>query len=82
MLPLMMGGIQFNEHVEGDADTIFAHVCKLGLEGIVSKRKGSPYESGRSSYWIKLKNPESAAVRREADEDLAPLECEPSVKLP
>jgi bifunctional non-homologous end joining protein LigD len=39
---------------------------KLGLEGIVSKRLGSPYRSGRSRHWIKSKNP---AVKREAEED-------------
>ena len=32
-------GIRFNEHIEGDGPTVFAHACKLGLEGIVSKRK-------------------------------------------
>jgi bifunctional non-homologous end joining protein LigD len=69
MLPLKMSGIQFNEHIEGEAETVFTHACRLGLEGIVSKRKGSPYVSGRSSHWIKLKNPESPAVRREAEED-------------
>jgi bifunctional non-homologous end joining protein LigD len=69
MLPLMMGGIQFNEDIEGDATTVFEHACKLGLEGIVSKRKGSPYVSGRSDHWIKLKNPESPAVKREAEEE-------------
>jgi ATP-dependent DNA ligase len=30
-----------------------AHACKMGLEGIVSKRKDSPYRSGRSPHWIK-----------------------------
>ena len=34
-------GIRFNEHLEGDGPTIFAHACKMGLEGIVSKRKVS-----------------------------------------
>jgi ATP-dependent DNA ligase len=34
-------GIRFNEHIEGDGPSVFAHACKLGLEGIVSKRKGS-----------------------------------------
>jgi bifunctional non-homologous end joining protein LigD len=29
--------------------TVFAHACKLGLEGIVSKRKDSPYRSGRQA---------------------------------
>ena len=33
-------GIRFNEHIEGDGPTVFAHACKLGLEGIVSKRRG------------------------------------------
>jgi hypothetical protein len=32
-------GIRFNEHIEGDGPTVFSHACKLGLEGIVSKRK-------------------------------------------
>jgi ATP-dependent DNA ligase len=32
-------GLRFNEHLEGDGPTVFAHACKLGLEGIVSKRK-------------------------------------------
>ena len=40
--------LRWNEHIEGDGETIFRHACKLGLEGIVSKRKDSPYRSGRS----------------------------------
>jgi ATP-dependent DNA ligase len=44
-------------------------VGKLGLEGIVSKRKGSPYRSGRSPDWLKMKNPVCAAVKREEEED-------------
>ena len=48
---------------------MFAHACKLGLEGIVSKRRESPYRSGRSPHWIKSKNPVCAAVKREAEED-------------
>jgi bifunctional non-homologous end joining protein LigD len=42
---------------------------KLGLEGIVSKRRNSPYRSGRSPDWIKSKNLDGPAVRREAEED-------------
>jgi bifunctional non-homologous end joining protein LigD len=41
-------GIRFNEHLAGDGPTVFAHACKMGLEGIVSKRKDSAYRSGRS----------------------------------
>jgi bifunctional non-homologous end joining protein LigD len=48
---------------------VFEHACKLGLEGIVSKRRDSPYASGRSPHWIKSKNPNAPAVKREAEED-------------
>jgi bifunctional non-homologous end joining protein LigD len=48
---------QFNEHLEcKDGETVFRHACKLGLEGIVSKRKDSIYRSGRSPDWLKMKN--------------------------
>ena len=30
---------------------------------------GSPYRSGRSSDWLKFKNPNAPAVKREAEED-------------
>jgi bifunctional non-homologous end joining protein LigD len=62
-------GIRFNEHIEGDGPTVFAHACKMGLEGIVSKRKDSTYRSGRSADWLKMKNPACAAMKREAEED-------------
>jgi bifunctional non-homologous end joining protein LigD len=62
-------GIRFNEHIEGDSPTVFAHACKMGLEGIVSKRKDSAYRSGRSPDWLKMKNPDAHAVKREAEED-------------
>ena len=52
-------------------DIVFRHACNLGFEGIVSKRLGSPYISGRSQHWIKSKNPAAPAVKREAEEDLA-----------
>jgi bifunctional non-homologous end joining protein LigD len=63
------GGIAFNEHYAGDGAIIFKHACALGCEGIVSKRLGSSYRSGRTDCWIKVKNPEAPAVRREAEED-------------
>jgi len=62
-------GIRFNEHIEGDGPTIFAHASKLGLEGIVSKRKDSAYRSGRSPDWLKMKNSDAPAVKREEEED-------------
>ena len=62
-------GIVLNEHYDGDGDVVFEHACKLGCEGIVSKRLGSPYRSGRSLHWLKIKNPRAPAVKREAEED-------------
>jgi bifunctional non-homologous end joining protein LigD len=62
-------GLRLNEHIEADGPTVFAHACRMGLEGIVSKRKNSTYRSGPSCDWLKSKNPECAAVRREAEED-------------
>jgi ATP-dependent DNA ligase len=58
-------------HIEGDGPTVFAHACKMGLEGIVSKRKDSSYRSGRSPDWLKMKNPACEAVKREAEKDWA-----------
>jgi len=55
-------GLRFNEHMEGDGPTIFAHACKMGLEDIVSKGKDSIYRSGRSTDWLKFKNPPAPAV--------------------
>src|SRR5262249_40938868 len=52
-----------------DGPTVFAHVCKMGLDSIVSKRMDSRYTSGRSADWLKSKNPASEAVLREAEED-------------
>jgi ATP-dependent DNA ligase len=52
-----------------DGPTVFAHAYKLGLEGIVSKRKDSTYRSGRSPDWLKMKNSDAPAVKREAEED-------------
>jgi ATP-dependent DNA ligase len=61
------GGIQYVEHTEGDGAKMFAAVCNLGLEGIVSKRLTSLYQSGPSKAWIKVKNPKAAAVTRVLD---------------
>jgi len=60
-------GIRFSQHLDGDGATIFAHACKLGLEGIVSKRRDLPYRSGRCKAWVKVKNPASPAVLRIQD---------------
>jgi len=61
--------IVLNEHFEEDGAAVYRAACQLGCEGIVSKRLGSPYRSGRCKYWVKVKNPNAPAVRREAEED-------------
>jgi bifunctional non-homologous end joining protein LigD len=67
LLGSMLAGardILFSEHFEGEAAALFKHACRLGLEGIVSKRRDRPYQSGRSKSWLKIKNPESPAMLR------------------
>ena len=61
--------IVLNEDYGEDGAIVFREACKLGCEGIVSKRLGSSYRSGRSPHWIKVKNPKAPAVKREAEED-------------
>ena len=56
-------------HFDVEGSIVFYHACKLGCESIVSKRLGSQYHSGRSADWIKVKNPASPAVMREAEEE-------------
>jgi len=61
--------IVLNEHFEEDGAIVYREACRLGCEGIVSKRLGSPYRSGRSAHWVKVKNPKAPAVTGEAEED-------------
>ena len=61
--------IILNEHYEGDGEIVFREACRLGCEGVVSKRLGSTYRRGRSPLWVKVKNPDAPAVKREAEED-------------
>jgi bifunctional non-homologous end joining protein LigD len=61
-------GILFNEHIAEDGPIVFAHACRLGAEGIVSKKIDSAYQSGPCRVWIKVRNPASIAVQRERSE--------------
>ncbi len=47
--------LRYNEHLEEGGETILAHACKLGLEGIISKRGDMAYISGRGEHWLKSK---------------------------
>jgi bifunctional non-homologous end joining protein LigD len=62
------GGILLNEHICEDGPTVFAHACRLGAEGIVSKKVDGAYQSGPCRVWIKVRNPASVAVQRERSE--------------
>jgi bifunctional non-homologous end joining protein LigD len=52
------------EHAEGHGEKMFAAVCDICLQGIVSKKLDAPYRSGPSKSWIKVKNPKSAAAAK------------------
>jgi bifunctional non-homologous end joining protein LigD len=65
-------GLRFNEHLDDvPGDVVFRHACAMGLEGTDSKRLGSRYRSGRTSDWLKFKNLNAPAVKREAEEEWA-----------
>jgi bifunctional non-homologous end joining protein LigD len=49
--------ILFSEAIECEGALVFAKACEMGLEGIVSKRLGGVYWSGRCTNWLKVKNP-------------------------
>jgi bifunctional non-homologous end joining protein LigD len=62
-------GLLISHPIDAPADVAFQHICGLGLEGIVSKKFGSRYESGRSSLWLKTLNPNASALQRLEQED-------------
>jgi bifunctional non-homologous end joining protein LigD len=55
------------EHTASDGGEMFKAVCKLGLEGIVSKKLDAPYKLGPSKAWLKIKNPKAPAATRAVD---------------
>jgi bifunctional non-homologous end joining protein LigD len=62
-------GIVLSDHTDDDGATVFRRACKMGLEGIVSKRPSVPYRSGPSRDWLKVTNPESPAMVRAREAD-------------
>jgi bifunctional non-homologous end joining protein LigD len=48
----------------GIGPDLFKAACDMMLEGLVSKRRNSPYRAGPSQDWIKVKNPASPAMNR------------------
>jgi bifunctional non-homologous end joining protein LigD len=56
-------GIVSDGFVTASGADVFAHACRMGLEGIVSKRIDAPYRYGRSGDWIKVRNPEGHVAK-------------------
>jgi bifunctional non-homologous end joining protein LigD len=58
-------GIFVNPFEQGEiAPDLFRKACEFGLEGLVSKHRDRPYQSGRSTHWIKVKNRKHQAFDR------------------
>jgi bifunctional non-homologous end joining protein LigD len=47
--------LRYSDHVIGSGPEFFAHACRLGLEGVVAKRRDAPYRGGRGRDWLKIK---------------------------
>src|SRR5216117_607106 len=50
-----VGPIKYLSHFEKDGEALYEQVVKMGLEGIVAKKAGSPYRAGRSPNWLKIR---------------------------
>jgi bifunctional non-homologous end joining protein LigD len=55
------GALRYLEHVEDEGEALYREAERLGLEGVVGKKAGSPYKAGRSPFWLKVR------ARRTAD---------------
>jgi bifunctional non-homologous end joining protein LigD len=64
-------GIALSAAYDCDGAMVYEHACALGYEGIVSKRRGSRYFSGRTDQWLRMKNPQAPAASREREVDWA-----------
>lgn len=47
--------LRYADHLGGEGGTVFDEACRLGLEGIVSKRGDRPHRPGRGNDWRKVK---------------------------
>lgn len=49
------GPLRYSEHFIESGQTMLRHACRMGLEGVISKRADAPYRSGRGRDWVKSK---------------------------
>jgi bifunctional non-homologous end joining protein LigD len=55
LLPASKAPLRYSDHFEENGELVLRHVCRMSLEGIVSKLRDAPYRSGRGKSWIKAK---------------------------
>ena len=68
ILARRVDGIHLAPFEQGEiGPDLFRHACLMGLEGLVSKHRDSPYRGGRFDRWIKVKNRQHAAMERVMD---------------
>lgn len=53
--PGSTGALRLSEHIDADGPAMIRSACRLGLEGVISKRRDRPYRSGRRDDWVKAK---------------------------
>ena len=68
LLARRVDGIHLAPFEQGEiGPDLFRHACLMGLEGLVSKHRDSPYRGGRFDRWIKVKNRQHPAFSRVMD---------------
>jgi len=68
LLARRVDGIHAASYEQGEiGPELFRHACLMGLEGLVSKHRESPYRSGRFARWVKVKNRQHPAWSRVMD---------------
>jgi bifunctional non-homologous end joining protein LigD len=54
LLPTV-GPLRYSDHIEEHGEPFFEEIRKLELEGLIAKKADSPYRSGRSPHWVKVR---------------------------
>jgi bifunctional non-homologous end joining protein LigD len=61
-------GIFLSDFEQGEiGPDLFRAACRMGFEGLVSKRRDRPYQAGRTKHWVKVKNRDHPAMVRVMD---------------
>jgi bifunctional non-homologous end joining protein LigD len=69
LLARRVDGIHVAPFEQGEiGPDLFRHACLMGLEGLVSKHRDSPYRGGRFDRWVKVKNRSHPAFSRVMDQ--------------